>query len=442
MRGHEGVIRYVPRLSIFYGWWIVVAGALGMALSAGLNFYGFSAFFVPLTDEFGWSRTALSGVFSLSRLESGITGPIGGYATDKLGPRRVMLVGVPLMGLGFIMLSQVNSLLSLYLIYILLIAVGSGLGFGTPIAAAAANWFDRQRSLAFGLLWSGLALGGAILVPVVSLLISTYGWRTAAVVAGVMVWVLGIPIALSMRHRPEQYGYLPDGVQPVEVSASGDKARAEGGRREDEYREWGPMEAVKTSAFWFLSLSLSIRSIVLAGFVIHFIPLMTDRGMNEVTAGSLLGSTALLSIIGRLGLGKLGDMVSKQYIMAGCLAVTALSMLAMSRVEGTVAVMAILAPYAICYGGLTVLPLGLQADFFGRSSFATVRGLIHSVQTGGMIAGPLFAGIVYDTTDSYNLAFLGFAAASLLAMVFILLARPPAPQAALRAGEPASHLPS
>jgi MFS family permease len=124
-----------------------------MALSAGLNFYGFSAFFVPLSEEFKWSRTALSGVFSLSRLEGGLLGPFEGHLADRFGPRKMMLVGVPLMGLGFVLLSRVNSLTSLYLVYVCAITLGAGLGFSTPVAACVANWFHRKRSLAFGFLW-------------------------------------------------------------------------------------------------------------------------------------------------------------------------------------------------------------------------------------------------------------------------------------------------
>jgi len=415
--------------SIYYGWWIALAGAFSMALSAGLNFYGFSAFFVPLNAEFGWSRTALSAVFSMSRLEGGLLGPIEGYVTDRLGPRKVMLVGVPLMGVGFILLSRVDSILELYLVYLLAIAAGSGFGFMTPVTAAVANWFHAKRSRAFGLLWSGVAIGGGALVPLVAWLIDAHGWRTAAVVSGVLILVVGFPVALVMRHRPEQYGLLPDGAEARTLARqSARRGETEpGGAPAAEQGELGARQALRTPAFWFLGLSSSLRSVVTSGFAIHFIPMMVDRGMSLPLAGSLLGSVAFLSITGRFGLAWLGDTWDKRYLLAGTLGITSLTMIGMCFVTDLAPLIGILVAYAAVYGGSTVLPLSLQADLFGRRSFATTRGLLNTVQTGGMLIGPVFAGFVFDRTGDYLWAFAGFAAASFLGMLLILGARRPTP---------------
>ncbi|MBI4233774.1 MAG: MFS transporter [Chloroflexi bacterium] len=413
--------------NLFYGWWIVIAGAAGMALSAGLNFYGFSAFFVPLTQEFGWNRTALSGVYSFSRLESGILGPVEGFLVDKLGPRIMMLVGVPLMAAGFILLSQVHSLATLYLVYILFITLGSGLAFSTPISATVANWFQRKRSLAFGIMWSGVGLGGATMVPMVSWLIVTSGWRVAAVVSGILIFVVGLPIALVVRHRPERYGYLPDG-------GPSDRPTERGGGHRGEQRATTPAgqeedmtarQALRTRAFWLLAVAVGLRHVVTTGFLIHLIPMLTDRGISITVAGSMLGSVALLSITGRMGLAWLGDRFSKTLLMSLATGLMGLTMLGMSGVTSTWGIVLLLVAYAMSYGGLTVLPLPLQADLFGRGAFATIRGFLGVVQTGGGLAGPLIAGFVYDTTQSYSNAFLAFAAAAFLSAVTILLVRKP-----------------
>ena len=411
---------------VFYGWWIALAGSMAMALNAGINFYGFSAFFVPLISEFGWSRTALSGVFSLSRLEAGLTGPIGGYLTDKLGPRKVMLIGVPLMGIGFILLSQVNSLLMLYLVYILGVSLGSGFGFTNAVSAAVANWFNKKRGRAFGVLWSGSALGGGIFLPILGWLIVTYGWRTSAVIAGIMILALGLPIAIVMRHKPEQYGYLPDGASPTQSGTS-----VLGGERgidptsAAEENEMGPLESMKTATFWLLGVSMGLRSVVTTGFTIHFIPMLIDRDINPTVAAMLLGFVALISITGRLGLTSLGDAFSMRYLMAATMVVTGLTMLGMAQTQSMWIVLPLLVVYSVAYGGSVTLPLPLQAEYFGRNNFATIRGLIHTVQTGGLILGPIFAGYVYDTTESYTFAFLGFAAASFLGAILVMFARKP-----------------
>ena len=195
---------------IFYGWWIVLGAALGMALNASVYFYGFGVFFDSLITEFKSSRVVLSGAFSLARLESGLLGPIDGFLVDRFGPRKVMLIGVLLMGTGFVVLSRVSSITGFYLAFILMLALGAGLGFATPLITAVGNWFVRRQGVAFGLAMSGIGLGG-LLVPLLSWVITQYGWRNAMLVAGITVFIVATPISLLMRHKPEQYGDVPDG---------------------------------------------------------------------------------------------------------------------------------------------------------------------------------------------------------------------------------------
>ena len=164
-----------------------------MSIASGINFHGFSNFIIPLTNEFGWSRTVISAAFSFARLESGLLGPIEGFFVDRIGPRRLMLVGIPLMGIGYILLSRVNSLVAFFLVYILAITLGNSLGMSTPMTTAVANWFNRKRGLAFGIMWSGVGLGG-LLVPALGWTIDRFGWRDAAMFVGIGLIVVGVPI--------------------------------------------------------------------------------------------------------------------------------------------------------------------------------------------------------------------------------------------------------
>lgn len=398
------------------------------ALSGGLNFYGFSAFFVPLSQEFGWSRTALSGVISLARLEGGFLGPIEGYLADRFGPRKVMFVGIPLMGTGFILLSQVQSLLSFYLVYILAITLGSALGTFVPVNAAIAHWFIKKRSRAFGFVMSGVGIGGAIFLPLLGLTIVTYGWRPAAIAGGILIWVIGLPVATIMRHKPEQYGQHPDGIEPFNLESNySDPSDLTNTKSEQSEPEFGPLQTLQTSAFWLLGASVALRALVTTGFTIHFVAMMVDRGFSLPLASSLLGWVALLSLSGRIGLSWIGDFVEKRYLLSGALLVMAVTLVAMSLAESFLTFMIILVIYSTAYGGSIVLPLPIQGDYFGRNSFATIRGLLSTVQTIGMMIGPIFAGIVYDLTGSYFIAFLGFAVASVLGALILLLLRKPSP---------------
>ncbi len=408
---------------IFYGWWIVAGGSVVTALGAGLNFYGFSAFFYPLTEELGRSRIALSGVFALARLEGGFLGPIEGFLIDKYGPRKMMFIGIPLMGFGFILLAGVESLLALYLVYIFTITLGSSLGTFAPATAAVANWFLRKRSRAIGFVMSGVALGGALLLPVLGWWIETYGWRSAAIASGVLILTAGLPLAMLMRHRPEDYGLLPDGSEAA--STAPDASRGTGRPRPVSGPEIGGLQSLRTTQFWFLGASLSLRAIVTTGFTIHFVAMMVDRGFTLVIASSLLGAVALVSLLGRIGLAWLGDFVDKRYLLAITLGVTSLTMLAMSQVQSQSLLVGILVLYAVAYGGSIVLPVSLQADYFGRKSFATIRGLTNTVQTTGTLIGPVFAGAVFDQTGNYSLAFAGFAVAGFMAMLLVIGIRRP-----------------
>jgi len=398
---------------VFYGWWIVLGAALGWALNAALYLYGFGTFFDSLIKEFKSSRAALSGGYSFSRLEIGILGPLGGYIVDKLGPRKVMAASVTLMGAGFILLSQVSSLTQFYLVFVLMIALGAGLGFATSLFTAVGNWFSKKLSLAFGLAQSGIGLGG-LLVPVLSWLIAEYGWRTGAQAAGITLWVIGIPIAMLMRHKPEQYGYTVDGGAPVKVTV-----------KVDGQEDFTAREALRTSAFWLLSIVFAIRLMVTAAVVVHFIPFLLDSGFPREIAATTLGLIAVISIAGRMGFGWLGDRFPKRYLGAVFLLLLAGSLLFLGYVENTWQLFLFLAVYAPAYGALATHMPAIRGEYFGRKAFGTITGYMATIIMLGTIAGPLFAGYVWDITGNYRIAFNVFAIASLAAFGMVLLAKRP-----------------
>jgi len=419
--------RVVRRPGIFYGWWIVIAGAFGCALSSGLTFHGFGAFLPSLERDFGWSRTALSGAFSLARVESGVLGPIEGFLVDRLGPRRMMLIGIPLMGLGFLLMSQVNHLVVLYVVFILGVTLGSGIGFSYPITTSVANWFIRKRGKAIGFLWTGHGFGG-LLVPLLGILIVTLGWRWAAVIAGLMVFGMGPPIAMVMRHRPEAHGYLPDGEIPQDAQA---RSQAMALSAESLAQDFDTRDALKTSAFWLVAISTGLRQVVSGGLAVHFILFLTDKGVSETMAAALFGMEAVMTNPGRLGLAWLGDNMNKRHLMTVAMGTMGVSVFLMGQTAPNLALfIPFMIIYAVSWGGLSSLVVPLRADYFGRRNFATIQGFMAMVQTVGMVLGPVLAGRVVDTTGSYDIAFLGFLIASLVGMVAIFLARPPGPSTA------------
>ena len=418
------------RRRIFYGWWIVLAGGLGMAFSAGVNFHGFGNFIIPLQNQFGWNRTQISVAFSLARLESGLFGPVEGWLVDRLGPRRLIFIGVPIMALGYVVFSRVDNFLHFVLVYVLLISLGNSIGMGMPMTTAVANWFNRKRGLAFGIMWSGVGLGG-LFVPVLGWLVERYSWSTAALIVGIFVFVMGTPIGLVMRHRPEPYGYMPDGDRPRRQAGGAGQARV---MSPDLSADFSAREAMSTSSFWYLTLSVAARSLVSGGVGLHLVPYFEGLGASPVFAAFLAGSAGWMSIPGRLGLGALGDYVNKRYVMAVSLVLMTVAIVMMARATDIESALPALLVYAAAQGGISVLPQALFAEYFGRRSYGTIQGFRSSIQMIGIIIGPVISGFVFDQTGSYEMAFLGFSAATILSMALVLLARQPTrPAAAAKA---------
>lgn len=428
------MVKNEPKPKIFYGWWIVLASTIANALSGGFYFYGFSTFFLPLVKEFGWSRTVISGAFSMSRIEGGLLGPIGGFLVDKFGPRKMMLLGIAIMGAGFILLSQIHSLFTFYLVFILCVAGGSTLGIHQATLVAITNWFSKKRGTAIGVGASGVGLGG-ILVPVLGWLIAQYGWRPTAVIAGITIWIVGIPIAFVMRHRPEEYGYLPDGETREENITQKESEVAEAShplhttlvkeRVSPGDIDFTPRQSLRTKVFWLLALIFGLRQFVISAVVVHQIPFLIGLGISPELAAVILGSIATISIVGRLGFGRMADSFVKRYVMAICLALIALGCFILANAQTLWHVIAFLIIYSPAYGGGVVVMNAIRGEYFGRQHFGTIMGLMDLIQMFGLVLGPVFAGYIFDTTGSYRLAFITFAIAAAIAMMLMLVARRP-----------------
>ncbi len=431
---------------IFYGWYIVGAGVLLSIMSGGMYVYGFSTFFLPLTREFGWSRASLSGVVSIARLEGGVLSPLVGYIIDRFGPRRLMLVGITMMGVGFILLSRVNSLVMFYVVFILVVSGGSSFAIGTPVQTAVANWFIKKRSRAIGFLMSGFGLGGAV-TPLLVLLIASFGWRTTMVMCGLTLIATGLPLAMVVRHRPEDSGLLPDGEDP---STRYDGATAEReaiesrklvahghggfmGRFKEDTRDVNlePKEALKTQAFWFIALSFGLSMLTSGLITVHYIPfLVTDIGLSDAMAASVLAFHAVISVVARLALGWIGDIINKRYLYSLCMWAQVVALLLLSNAHSLAMVMPAVVLMALAYGGPIPLRPAIQGDYFGRKNFATISGWLRIVDLPAIVAGPVFAGWVYDVTGSYSLGFLVVAFTTAISGLAILLARRPEPKLA------------
>ena len=451
------------RPGIFYGWYIVAAGAAINVYGSGVWFYGFPIFYKALLEEFGWARATGAAVISLARLEGGLEGPIIGWLIDKFGPRKLAVIGAVLFAVGLLLMSMVtgfsigpvhiSALVVFIFLYAVVMSVGHNTGFGHCSMAAINAWFITKRSRAFALYSLG-AGGSGLTVFFLAWAVNSFGWRPAAFLAGMGVFFIVIPLSLVFRHKPEHYGYLPDGEEPREDSASTDgnqpltgvmastatSVPVEHERPSSAKVEWAQYdysikETLLTLAFWMLILGFAARSISMTSIVVHQIAYFTDIGIPLTQAGAALGGMVFISLIGRLGFGWLGDYIDKRYLFIATYLLQALGILILDNVTGIAMVWLFVVVYGIAYGGAIPLSFSIVGEYFGRKNYATIRGYMQFFLIPATLVGPIYAGLVFDLTDSYHIAFVSFIFSLLLGTVFMFLARrPKLPASALSLG--------
>ena len=408
---------------IFYGWWVVLATSTLHFWVAGTFFYGLTAFFNPIAQHFRWSYAATSLAASFRSIEGGVAAPLVGLLTDRLGPRKLFLVGITLTGLGFIWFSRINSLWSFYLIYIFL-SIGSSACLPIPGYTVVANWFVKRRGSALGLLATGSGAGG-FLVLLITVLIAKYDWRTTLVILGIATWIIGIPLSLVLRHKPEQYGLLPDGDASTRGEAKVTTPNgAEGTSGNDS--EFGTWEAVKTRSFWLVTLAMTCAWAAQNAVLVHVMPSLASVGISRGMAGSIAGFVGITSIAGRLVFGWLGDRVEKRYLFAISLLLQTVGLIFFAYTHNVWHAILFLIMFGPGYGGAITVRLAIQADYFGRKSFGSIQGVMMGIYTVGQIISPIFAGWVFDLRGSYCLAWLVLALVTALAAPVALAAKAPA----------------
>jgi sugar phosphate permease len=391
---------------IFFGWWTVFATSIINFWGYGVWGYGFSVYFKPLMTEFNWTRAETSIAASVGSLEGGIEGPFGGIATDKYGPRAVNFVGIFLAGLGFLMLYFVNNLWSFILIWGLVVSTGMNLGMTGPLYAAISNWFVKKRGKAFGVATASLGLGGAVIAPLMSILVYSVGWRFAFVVAGLITWTVGLPLTwfCVKPHRPEYYGLLPDGEDPMPVEGVGSmlKAGQDYAGKLGEF-EFTVRQVLKTPAFWMLTVVSMIRGVGYGVIRVHQIPFLTDMGIDPTAAATILGFWLFVSVPGRFFGGVLLDRLHidrMRYLIMSALTLEGIGVFFLSRATSLELIYVFDLFYGLGFGFFQAYFI-MFGRYFGRKSFATVSGIRSIISLPVGVVAPIYAGWVFDITGSY-----------------------------------------
>lgn len=404
-------VRATRSSKVFYGWWIVVIAALGLSVGYGpIIVYTFSVFFKPVSEEFGWGRTETSLVFSLSLIVMVLAMPFIGRLIDRFGARKVIVTSALLFGLSlisFFLFSFGSS--QFYAVYIAIGLIGAGT---TPLSynRVLSHWFDKRRGLALGLATIGIGVSTFFMPLLAHYLVSSFGWRAAYMLLGLLVVVVTIPVVgLLLKETPQSMGLMPDGAKSEE-GISG-KTRPGG---------IGIREALRSSTFWLMCCAFFLVSASINGCLIHLVPMLTDRNVSPATAALAASFLGGATLIGRVGTGYLLDRFFASYLAiwffgGACVGI----ILLWGGAAGFLAVVAAVL-LGLGNGAETDIMAYQMSRYFGLRAFSEIYSYILAAYTLGGVVGPLLMGISFDSTGSYRLVLMIFIVAILVSVGLLL----------------------
>ncbi len=409
---------------VFYGWWLVAISGCVMTLATVPLYHAMTVWSVALESQFGWSRTQLGLALTLTRVEGGLMGPVEGWLTDKLGTRRMVLMGLLILGCGFLIFWRVNSLWMFYLAFIVM-ALGQGLGSWLPMMTALNNWFVRRRAMAMGWANVGGRLGALLLVPAIAWAVDPdqdrLGWQLTALILGVVILAAAVPLSLALRNRPQEYGQLPDGDH--RARAASQEARAARSAASD----LSAAQAIRTPAFWLISFGHGFTSMVILAIMTHLGLLVKDKGFDVQTTGWIVALYTFVSMGFQLLGGYLGDRFPKN-LMLFCFTSIQAGAVVVLTFASTLPMFYLFAVlFGAGFGGRNPLTTAIRGEYFGRASFGKILGLSTVPMNVLLLLSSPFAGYLRDVQGNYNTAFLILAGLNFLGGALFLFARRPRP---------------
>jgi len=405
----------------FYGWVIVAVGMVTQFFQ-GIVSQGFSTYLSPLEKDFGWSKAVLAAPRSVTQVENSILGPLEGFLIDRFGPRRMVAVGVFIMGLGLILFGFTQSLWMYYLSNII-IALGTGFQGLLIMSVAVNHWFRRKRTLAQSVMLLGFSMAGVVGVPALVLTQTSMGWQESAIGSGLIIWAVGFPCSMLLRTRPEPYGLQPDGDIPGTTTPTINRERPAGVEYDFTLRE-----AIRTRAFWLLAIGWAIGNLGIGAAQVHlFLHLEQGVGLTRTTASLVWTVASLSNIPSRLAGGFFGDRLPKNLVAGFSMVFTAVSVFVLGVANSVQMAFVYAVIYGIGWGIRTPVMNAMQGEYFGLKSQGLIRGWLQSLSILLTIAAPVLAGYVADIQGSYRLTFIVMSFVMLAGAVLVFLATPPKP---------------
>ncbi len=406
-----------PRRRMFHGWKVSWAGSIIQALHAALVLQAFGNYAVILREQFGWSRTIISIAYASNRAESGLLGPLHGWALARFGSKRVMRVGAVTLTCGFAWFSQITTPVQFVLSFFA-IAVGTGLAGFMTIMTETVKWFERKRARALSMVQLGLAVG-AFATPAVVLALRHLGWRETAVASGVVMGAVVFGLSFLFGSSPGERGVPLDGIATTTPAATGRTTTASA-------RHLTAYEAMRTSAFWFLALGHMSALLVVGSVIAHLaLYLTSEQGFTLQGASFVAASIPIAQIAGMVVVGIIGDRTSKRLLCSLAMVGHVTGLLLLTYATGRWMVWAFVVLHGLAWGMRGPLMAAIRADYFGATSFGQIMGYTSVILMFGAVGGPLLAGILAEATGDYRIGFTILALLAATGSALFAFARPP-----------------
>ena len=400
--------------NLYSGWWVLLGVTLLGLMSGGILYHGAAVFFNPIRRDLNLSSANTSLIFTLSRAQSSLAAPLYGWLVDHFGPRPLIVIGAIVTSVGLVAITLIDNYILFLLAYVLLVSVPSHFGFGPTLMAAANGWFVRRKAIAMTILLTGIAAGGAVFLYPLGLGVSTIGWRATLIYSAIFVLASGLLLSRLVRTPPDEVDEIERHAPTASDTQSGPAASA----------DFSLAEALRTGVFWILLAASTLRISAETGLSIHIIPIMVWQGAEEEFAAGLVALFFLLSIPFRFSLGMAGHRLSFQPLIATGMfaAIAGCALLIFSdSVSGLYPFIILLAVYE----GAVVLQWIAIGNYFGRRNYGAITGIMRAFDAVGSFFAPLYAGWMFDRTQSYAPALATFAAAFAIAALLYLVARRP-----------------
>ncbi len=423
----------------YYGWYMLAGASVMNAFGGTIVWQGFAVFFIPVAQSLGIQYWQTSLAFALARAENGVLGPITGWALDRFGYIPLILSGTIITGIGYIILSRMDTYLGFMIVYLCVISIGSSTSFMQATTAALNTWFIRYRGLVMSINSAAFRLGGAIMIPLLSVMVLNLSWQTTSWIIGIALIVLIAPLALLFRRSPESMGLKPDcGVslshmrrRRRQASNNANSAAESDDLREtqadasntDQSSDLTTRQALRTPSFWILVAATTMRMTVHGTIFLHFIPILVWRGETQQTAANLVGLLSLCAVPLILITGYFSDRVGRPLMLTFLYSASAISLLLIARVEGTWPLFFAMLLFTGSEAGSS-LNWAIIGDLFGRMRYATIRGMMAPIYNLALIIAPVAAGYTYDQLKTYYPVLIAGTILMLIAALVFLSLQP------------------